>query len=86
MHQTIVRHAACEIVAPRGDDRLECRLRDGVLQDIVAISMLIVGARQALHQGGDPREIDAMLARAQHAAEDDADKLRSMIDELRAAA
>ncbi len=86
MHRNAVRHATHTAVVPRGDDGLGCRLRDGLLQDIVAISMLIVGARQALHKGGDPHEIDALLARAQHAAEGDLEQLRSMIDELRTAA
>jgi len=62
------------------------RLRDGVLQDITAISMLILGARQALHRGVDPHEVDRLLAQAQSAAEGDLEELRAVIDDLRPAA
>ena len=73
--------------APRVDtSEIGGRLRDGVLQDITAISMLILGARQALHRGVDPHEVDRLLAQAQCAAEGDLEELRAVIDDLRPAA
>lgn len=69
----------------RGDD-LAYRLRDGLLQDIVAISMLIEGARGALRDGAPLPDVDALLVQAQQAAEGDLRELRGMIDRLRLAA
>lgn len=86
MHRITEQYSARYATAQHMGNDLGCRLRDGVLQDLVAISLLIVGARQGLHTGANPREVDAMLAQAQRAAEGDLDQLRAMIDELRPSA
>ncbi len=61
-------------------------LRDGVLQDIVAIGLLIEAARAALHANAPAEEVDAILDRAHTAAQSDLEVLRSMIDRLKPAA
>lgn len=71
---------------PNHGDYLAYRLRDGVLQDVVAISLLIVGARQALRDGAERGDVDALLVRAQHVANADLDEIRAVIDDLRAVA
>ena len=65
---------------------LAYELRDGVLQDLVAIGLLIEAARTALSSGVSPAEVDAILSRAQTTARDDLGVLRSMIDRLKPAA
>ncbi|MGE3961281.1 MAG: histidine kinase dimerization/phosphoacceptor domain-containing protein [Dehalococcoidia bacterium] len=65
---------------------LAYELRDGVLQDMVAIGLLIQAARIALRSGASPVEVDAILARAQTTANTDLGELRSMIDRLKPAA
>lgn len=68
------------------EGHLAYELRDGVLQDMVAIGMLIEAARGALRAGAPVEEVDAILGRAQAATRCDLDHLRSMIDRLRRAA
>ncbi len=65
---------------------LAYELRDGVLQDLVAIGLLIEAARAALRSDAPAEEVDAILARAQSAAQGDLESLRSMIDRLKPAA
>lgn len=63
-------------------------LRDGLLQDLVAVALLIEAARRALRDGEpDAQErSDALLAQAAEALEADLSALRSVIDRLRPAA
>lgn len=68
------------------DGYLAYELRDGVLQDLVAIGLLIEAARGALRAGAPVEEVEALLARAQVTARGDLDQLRSMIDRLKPAA
>ena len=65
---------------------LAYELRDGVLQDLVAIGLLIEAARGALCAGAPHEEVDALLVRAQTTARGDLDQVRSMIDRLKPAA
>ncbi len=65
---------------------LAYELRDGVLQDLIAIGLLIEAARAALRAGAPAAEVDAVLARAQTTARGDLDALRTMIDRLKPAA
>ncbi len=65
---------------------LAYELRDGVLQDMVAIGLLIEAARGALRSGASRSDVDAILARAQTTASADLGALRSMIDRLKPAA
>ena len=65
---------------------LAYELRDGVLQDMVAIGLLIEAARTALRSGAPRSDVDAILARAQKTASTDLGELRSMIDRLKPAA
>jgi len=65
---------------------LAYELRDGVLQDMVAIGLLIEAARIALRSGAPAEDVDAILARAQTTASTDLGELRSMIDRLKPAA
>ena len=65
---------------------LAYELRDGVLQDLVAIGLLIEAARGALRAGAPHEEVDALLVRAQTTARGDLDQVRSMIDRLKPAA
>lgn len=65
---------------------LAYELRDGVLQDMVAIGLLIEAARTAIRSGASPRDVDALLERAQRTATTDLGELRSMIDRLKPAA
>jgi signal transduction histidine kinase len=67
-------------------DYLAYRIRDGALQDLVAISMLIEAARCALRRGAEPQMVEDLLARAHEAAERDLTELRAVIDALRPAA
>jgi len=71
---------------PEQDSYLAHRLRDGLLQDLVAITMLIENARRTLPQQADAAEVDAILQRAHEAAEGDIRELRALIDQLKAAA
>lgn len=68
------------------DGYLAYELRDGVLQDLVAIGLLIEAARGALHAGAPMEEVEALLVRAQTTARGDLDQVRSMIDRLKPAA
>ncbi len=68
------------------DGYLGDELRDGVLQDLVAIGLLIEAARGALRAGAPLEDVDAILTRAQATARCDLDQLRSMIDRLKLAA
>ncbi len=61
---------------------LAYELRDGLLQDLVAVSLLIRAAREAR----TPRDADALLAQATATVEADLSLLRSVIDRLRPAA
>lgn len=65
---------------------LAYELRDGVLQDMVAIGLLIEAARTALRAGAPATDIDVLLQRAQATAHGDLRELRSMIDRLKPAA
>jgi signal transduction histidine kinase len=65
---------------------LAYELRDGVLQDLVAIGLLIEAARTALNSGAPGQEVEALLDSAQTAAQTDLEVLRSMIDRLKPAA
>ena len=65
---------------------LAYELRDGVLQDMVAIGLLIEAARTALRAGAPVQDVDALLQRAQSTAHGDLGELRSMIDRLKPAA
>lgn len=65
---------------------LAYELRDGVLQDLVAIGLLIEAARAAVRTGAPAPEVDAILERAQRAASVDLKTIRSMIDRLKPAA
>ena len=65
---------------------LAYELRDGVLQDMVAIGLLIEAARTALRSGAPRSDVDAILARAQTTASTYLGELRSMIDRLKPAA
>lgn len=65
---------------------LAYELRDGVLQDMVAIGLLIEAARTALRSGASLDDVDAILVRAQTTARTDLGELRSMIDRLKPAA
>jgi signal transduction histidine kinase len=65
---------------------LAYELRDGVLQDMVAIGLLIEAARTALRAGAPVEDVDALLQRAQSTAQGDLGALRSMIDRLKPAA
>lgn len=67
---------------------LAYELRDGLLQDLVAVGLLIEAARQALRDD-DPdaqARADALLAQAADAVEADLGALRAVIDRLRPAA
>jgi signal transduction histidine kinase len=61
-------------------------LRDGVLQDVVAIGLLIEAARTAIRAGAPAAHVDAILDRAQTTVHGDLEALRSMIDRLKPAA
>ncbi|MCK9495338.1 MAG: histidine kinase dimerization/phosphoacceptor domain-containing protein [Dehalococcoidia bacterium] len=65
---------------------LAYELRDGVLQDMVAIGLLIEAARTALRSGAPSNDVEAILDRAQQATRRDLGELRSMIDRLKPAA
>lgn len=65
---------------------LAYELRDGVLQDMVAIGLLLEAARMALRAGAPVEDVDALLQRAQSTAHGDLGELRSMIDRLKPAA
>ena len=74
---------------------LAYELRDGILQDLVAIGLLVEAARQVLREDADGRadgqeeredRADALLARAAATIEGDLQMLRSVIDRLRPAA
>ena len=65
---------------------LAYELRDGVLQDLVAIVCEHVEARGGLRAGAPHEEVDALLVRAQTTARGDLDQVRSMIDRLKPAA
>jgi signal transduction histidine kinase len=68
------------------DGYLAYELRDGVLQDLVAIGLLIEAARGALRAGAPVEEVDTLLVRARTTARGDLDQLRAMIDRLKPAA
>lgn len=70
---------------------LAYELRDGLLQDLVAIGLLVEAARLTFREGdsGDGSaadRADALLAQAAATIEDDVQRLRSVIDRLRPAA
>jgi len=76
-------------VAP--DQRyLAHELRDGLLQDLVAVGLLVEAARIAIREGegteAERAHADALLARAAATIEGDLAMLRSVIDRLRLAA
>ena len=70
----------------RHGEYLAYELREGVLQDLVAIGLLIETARLALRSGAARSDVDAILQSAQGAAQSDLAELRSVIDRLRPAA
>lgn len=61
-------------------------LRDDLLQDLVAVGLLIEGARCALRGDATGADADALLQEAASALQRDQATVRSMIDRLRVAA
>lgn len=68
----------------RDESHLAYELRDGLLQDLLAVGLLIEGARRAL--GAEGGEADALLERSARALQKDVATVRAMIDQLRLAA
>jgi signal transduction histidine kinase len=80
-----------EIIMPTNHSYLAYELRDGLLQDLVAVGLLVETARRGLRASrgaSDVRRADAESALEQAAAtiEQDLRALRSVIDRLRPAA
>lgn len=69
----------------RDQSYLAYELRDGLLQDLLAVGLLIEGARRALGAESNA-EADALLERAARALQGDVATVRAMIDQLRPAA
>lgn len=76
---------------PTNHSYLAYELRDGLLQDLVAIGLLVETARQGLRGGHGatdiPRgQVETALEQAAATIEQDLQLLRSVIDRLRPAA
>lgn len=56
-------------------------LRDGLLQDLVAVGIIVSMARRSLNDGA-AGEACSLLDSAQHTIETDLERLRSVIDRL----
>ncbi|MEX2032621.1 MAG: histidine kinase [Dehalococcoidia bacterium] len=70
---------------------LAYELRDGLLQDLVAVGLLLEAARRGLRAGDADRDVtaveaEALLEQAATAIQRDLNTLRSVIDRLRPAA
>ncbi len=61
---------------------LAYELRDGLLQDLIAVGMLIEGARRSLRDGGPAVSIEALLGSAGDALSSDVEDLRAAIERL----
>lgn len=61
-------------------------LRDGLLQDLIAVGMLVEGARNALRDGQSAENVDALLELASTTIQCDMTAVRGLIDRLRGAA
>ncbi|MEX2445810.1 MAG: histidine kinase [Dehalococcoidia bacterium] len=66
-------------------DRLSNRLRDQLLQDLVAVGVIVSTVRQALPDDPGLARAEEALATARNTIEGDLDLLRGVIGELRAA-
>jgi len=66
------------------DATLAWELRDGLLQDLVAVGLLIEGARRSLRDGGSFGDAEALLCQAAGRLHVDADEVRTAIARLRA--
>lgn len=64
------------------DTNLAWQLRDGLLQDLVAVGMLIEGARRAIRDEDSAERVDVLLRHAAEALSGDLDDVRAAIDRL----
>lgn len=65
-------------------DELACALRDGLLQDLLAVSMLIEGARRHVEDEGEA-EAHELLSEASATVRANVSMVRMLITRLRAA-
>jgi signal transduction histidine kinase len=76
---------------PTNHSYLAYELRDGLLQDLVAVGLLLEAARRGLRASDVARDVttleaEALLEQAATAIQRDLSTLRSVIDRLRPAA
>lgn len=69
----------------RSDPTLACELRDGLLQDLLAVGLLIEGARACLRDGSTD-EAELLLSHAATAVGCGVEELRAVIGRVRFAA